>query len=34
MDVVLEVLPPLATIVAAMIAWWASIKVRRQADIK
>lgn len=33
MDVVLEVLPPLATIVAAMIAWWASIKVRRQADI-
>ncbi|WP_372982391.1 hypothetical protein [Marinobacter sediminum] len=33
MEVVLKVLPPFATIVAAVIAWWANIRVRRQADI-
>lgn len=33
MDVVLEVLPPIATVLAAIIAWWANIKVRKQADI-
>jgi len=33
MDLLLKVLPPLATVIAALIACWANIKVRRQADI-